>query len=336
MKFIKGLLVSITALIVVYVIICFFAPKKLSVEKSIEITASKSQVMEQIANFKNWEKWSPWVEKDSTIKNTFTGEDGTAGSSMSWTSMESGDGNMKITEATEDQMNYDLNFTKPWVSSSKGNFNLSENDGVTTVTWSNNMDFSFIQRGMMLFMGIDKVIGESFERGLKNISNLGYKVESKPIKISEIEYMGNTFLGIRNKTTIKEAMTQEFYATNYGKIAGLFVQNKWKIPAKRVAVFYDWNEVDSTCEVFPAFVVSPETETAAEGFEVVTLEKSKAVVAEYYGDYTGAYQAHIELGEYFKENNLKSGLVIEEYVNDPKEVPVEELLTKIYYLIITE
>jgi len=88
--------------------------------------------------------------------------------------------------------------------------------------------------------------------------------------------------------------------------------------------------------VFPAFVVSPETETAAEGFEVVTLEKSKAVVAEYYGDYTGAYQAHIELGEYFKENNLKSGLVIEEYVNDPKEVPVEELLTKIYYLIITE
>ncbi|MDA9261815.1 GyrI-like domain-containing protein, partial [Flavobacteriales bacterium] len=232
-----------------------------------------------------------------------------------------------------------LAFTEPWESSSEDTFVLTESEGKTSVSWSDHMKIPFIIRPMMMFMGMntdkmDEMMGPDFEKGLSNIKKLA-ESNSTEMKISQVEMPATNYLGIRHKTTFSEVMTSEFFGTNYGQLMGFIGKEKIQMSGSPAAIYYSWNETDSTTEVLPCIPVSNTETIIPEGMEIVSLPLSKAVKAAYYGPYNGASSAHIKLGAYCKENNIVTGTVIEEYANDPTAVASEsEILTNIYYLII--
>lgn len=340
MKFIKGLLITVLALILIYVILALFAPSSTHVERSMEMNAPAEAVWSKISEFKNWENWSPWKEKDPSIVNTYTGNDGEVGSKMSWTSDSSGVGYMEIKETVaNEKLVAKLAFTEPWESSSEDTFILTEADGKTTVSWSDHMEIPFMARPMMMFMGMntekmDEMMGPDFEKGLANIKKLAEESNSmpQPTVISESEMTETTYLGIRHKTAMSEVMKQEFFATNYGKLMGALGEKGIEPSGMPVAIYYSWNEEDSTVEVVPAIPVTSTEELDLEGMEIVTLPAGTAVKAAYYGPYEGAMSAHMKIGEYCKTNAIETGIVMEEYANDPTTVESpNEYLTNIYY-----
>ncbi|MDA9775800.1 SRPBCC family protein [Flavobacteriales bacterium] len=339
MKFLKGLLITLIALFAVYVLLSFFLPSNTHVERNVEINAPAGTVWSKISVFKNWEAWSPWIENDSSINNVYTGTDGDLGSKMSWTSDSSGVGFMEILESVpNEKLVAILAFTEPWESSSEDTFILTEKDGKTTVSWSDHMEINFWARPIMFAMGMntdkmDEMMGPDFEKGLANIKKLSEGV-SKPLKIIEAELPESIYLGIRHKTTISEVMKSDFYATNFGKIMGALAGNENKITGPPVAIYYSFNEEDSTIEIVPAFPVS-DASLSFDGMEVITMPKGKVVKAAFYGPYNESASVHYALDDYTKEKGLKTGLVVEEYANDPTTVSSpDEILTNIYYYIV--
>lgn len=339
MKFLKGLFIVIISIIIIYVILGLLGPKDYSVTRSKEINAPASVVYEQISNFKNWEKWSPWIEKDPSVVNTYTGELGQVGSVMSWVGDEelSGTGNMKITSATiNKEVQYHLSFIVPFEMQSKGGMTLVEKDGKTTVTWFDKGDIGFMMRPMMLFMDLDAQIGPDFEKGLNNIDSVSQELSmtKKEIVITETLFPANNYVAIRHNTTFEEVMSTKFYEDNFKKLGQYVGEAKAVLSGAPSSICYSWNEEDSTTEIALAFPLQEVTSVNKPGFELIALKEQTAILAKYYGPYEGVGEAHVKIEAYVKEKGLKTGLVIEEYANDPTSVASpDEILTNVYYLI---
>lgn len=60
--------------------------KDYAVERSIVIDAPADVVWQQVNYFENWQHWSPWYAKDSTMEWMLSGTDGEIESGYSWTS----------------------------------------------------------------------------------------------------------------------------------------------------------------------------------------------------------------------------------------------------------
>ncbi len=338
MKVLKGLLITLVVLVALFFILNLVGPKNYKVERTQTINAPVAVVYEQVVKFNNWDSWSPWKEKDPSATYTLSGEDGTVGTRYAWSGdpETTGEGSMTINEVTtNEKFAYDLAFTAPWEMSSKGHFSFSENEGRTTVKWIDEGDIPFMQRGMMLFMDLDGMMGPDFERGLEKIDSLSVILAnnaSSSVEVIETDFPGGMYVGVRNNTTTEEAMTAEFYDSNFGKIGAFLGENQIEMVGAPVSLTYVWDMENNIAEVVPAFPVATQVDVA-EGLEFIEIKSNKAVMVKHYGPYTSVGSSHEAIGKYLAEKNLDHSVVIEVYANDPSEVAPEEVLTEIYYLL---
>ena len=338
MKFIKGLLITLLALFAIWVILALFSSKGYDVTREIKTEASPEQIWNQISEFEKWQSWSPWKAKDPSMESEYQGTPGTIGSKTSWVGDPelSGTGNMTINEVVpNNKLGYDLQFGD--ISSSKGFIEINKVEDSSKITWNDKGDLPFLMRPMALFGMFEKMMGPDFEAGLAKIKELAESDNSstpKEIVISQVDMTETKYLGVRHKTTISELMKAEFFGTNFGNIMGAMDKENIQMAGYPSCIYYDWNEVDSTAEALPCIPFASSITKIPEGMEVVTAPTCKALKAAYYGPYNGAAVAHMKLDEYCKANAIKTGLVIEEYANDPTEVAESDILTNIYYLIL--
>lgn len=163
-------------LIVLYLISAFFAKSSYKVERSSSINAPQKLVYNQVGILRNWENWSPWMEKDPTVKNTYEGVHGMKGSIMKWVGDKdlSGTGQIEIISVDDpNAMHYQLTFKVPFDMKSNGSFVVtSERPDKCKVTWTDSGTIPFVMRPMMMFMDMDKEIGPDFERGLIKIDSV--------------------------------------------------------------------------------------------------------------------------------------------------------------------
>lgn len=187
MQFLIKLLKILTVLIGIYIIAAFFGSSNYRVERKSTINAPQKLVFTQVSVLRNWENWSPWAEKDPSIKNTYEGQDGEVGSLLKWTGNEdiSGTGQLAISAMdAPTKLNYDLSFIEPFEMSSKGGFELTANsESTTTVSWHDEGDIPFLMRPMMFFMDMDKHMGADFERGLYKIDSVCAGIYQEMLKV---------------------------------------------------------------------------------------------------------------------------------------------------------
>ncbi|NJN46484.1 MAG: SRPBCC family protein [Candidatus Competibacteraceae bacterium] len=136
---------------------------------------------------RNWDNWSPWIERDPSIQNTYEGPDGEVGSLVKWIGDEelSGSGQLKIASMdAPNSLTYELSFLVPYEMNSTGGFNLStDSESSTTLNWMAEGKIPFLMRPMMLFMDMDKHMGADFERGLFRIDSVCTGIYQEMIKI---------------------------------------------------------------------------------------------------------------------------------------------------------
>jgi hypothetical protein len=97
MRIVKLAVLILLALVVVVVGIGAILPKDFAVERSIEINASPEAVFDEVNSLRKWDAWSPWIARDPSIQNTYSGPESGVGATVIWTSEESGDGKQTIT-----------------------------------------------------------------------------------------------------------------------------------------------------------------------------------------------------------------------------------------------
>lgn len=149
-----------------------FQESHYKIERSIAIAAPDSVVFPHINRLRNWERWSPWMQNDPTIKNVYAGADAGKTCQMRWTSEESGTGKLVINDSElPKRVSYNLTFEE-FNSTSTGNFILTANGNQTQVSWSMEGESTFTEKIFRLLFSLNDAIGSDFERGLNNMKRV--------------------------------------------------------------------------------------------------------------------------------------------------------------------
>ncbi len=109
---------------------------------------------------------------DPFAKKTYKGMDGTVGFISEWDSdsPKVGKGEQEITKLTDSELDMNLRFIKPF----KGFANASMiaeavDSNQTKVTWAFKSKMVYPMNAMLLFMNMDKIVGNDLSAGLANL-----------------------------------------------------------------------------------------------------------------------------------------------------------------------
>ncbi len=145
------------------------------VERTETIEASAEEIFSKVGNLEGWDDWSPWAEMDPDMNKTYSGEQGTVGSSYHWTgNRKVGEGKMTLTGVEENErVEIDLEFLKPFKSQNITEIVLSPEGDATAVTWRMSGEKTFMVKVMGIFgRNMDKMVGPDFEKGLSKLKRL--------------------------------------------------------------------------------------------------------------------------------------------------------------------
>ena len=149
-----------------------FLPSKRHLERSITINAPASVVFGEVNNFRNWQKWSPWLDLDPEATVKYEGPEEGVGSAMIWASdhPEIGKGSQKIILSDPnrhiicrlDFADWEGKVTAGWKFEA-----LTAHK--TRVTWTNDSD----SKGKIFYKYINVMIysklGKTYVRGLQSL-----------------------------------------------------------------------------------------------------------------------------------------------------------------------
>jgi Polyketide cyclase / dehydrase and lipid transport len=168
------ILIIVAVVIAIFLGIVALRPSEFHIERSIAISASSTDIFEQVNSLKKGLVWSPWVDLDHEAKYVFEGPDEGVGATNAWVGNKAaGEGRQTIIESRPGELvRIRLEFKKPFESTCMSAFVLKTQGNQTMVTWSIDGKNNFVARAFCLFMNMDKSIGGEFEKGLGRLKTL--------------------------------------------------------------------------------------------------------------------------------------------------------------------
>ena len=167
-------LVAIVLIITIFCLVVAMQPAHYTVERSATINAPAPVVFAQVNDFHKWEAWSPWEKIDPNIKKEFSGAAAGTGAVYSWAgNNDVGEGRMTITDSRPgDLIKIKLEFVKPFTATNATDFIFTPQGNQTAVKWTMEGDNNFIGKAFGLFMSMDKMVGNDFEKGLAQMKSV--------------------------------------------------------------------------------------------------------------------------------------------------------------------
>ena len=166
--FILKLILAAILLILVY---AWFKPKTFRFERSTVINVAPEKVYKHVADFHNWQAWSPWEGLDPQLKRTYAGPSEGVRAAYSWEGNNKvGAGRMELTSADpKTGLSLNLDFFRPFKASNITDIAFTPERGGTRVNWAMHGPHPFVMRLMSIFVSMDKMVGKDFEKGLAQL-----------------------------------------------------------------------------------------------------------------------------------------------------------------------
>ncbi|TYA69819.1 SRPBCC family protein [Seonamhaeicola marinus] len=301
---------------------------KTFVSRSIVINTPKEKIKDLVSDLHNWRPWSPWLvcEPEAVVN---VQEDGKF---YTWEGKRVGSGELKVVSESENLINYDLTFLKPWKSHAKVEFKFSEVDGGIKTEWTMHSSLPFFMFWMKKQM--EAWIGMDYERGLKMLKEYVEtgKINSKLEFVGQHDFEGCDFIGIKRTTLFKdigEAMESdftalgEFIATNNIEPSGLLFSQYHKFDLVSGKVIYT-----------AGIPVSSIPANLGAKFISGNLPKTKLNTVRHHGpyDHLGNAWSTAQMMMRNKEfKPVKKYHPLEFYHNDPAETSPEDLITDVSF-----
>ncbi len=167
------ILIALVAIAVVLVVVAT-RPSEFRVARTARIAAPAPVVFAQVNDFHKWEAWSPWAKLDPAMKQAYEGAPAGTGAVYTWAgNKEVGEGRMTLTESRPSELiKIELEFFKPFATTSTAEFTFKPEGDHTLVTWSMTGQNNFIAKAVHLFMDMDTMVGGQFENGLARMKSV--------------------------------------------------------------------------------------------------------------------------------------------------------------------
>jgi effector-binding domain-containing protein/ribosome-associated toxin RatA of RatAB toxin-antitoxin module len=330
MKFIKGLLYFIVALVAVLLLVSFFLPGKTHVERSLQMNNVKPEsVYALLNNMKTYDQWMPWNKRDPQMKKSWGDKTEGVGAYYSWESKvkDVGSGNMTITESVPNKsVKTDLDFLEN--GKAKGGWEIKEKDGGSEVKWFMDSEASggFFGKAMQkyFFLFMDKMLGPDFVQGLESLKKEAEANPAMPTGMPEPKME----IEEKNTATMNLLYIKET-AANMGEIGPKLGAAYAEISAfyKTIGIketgmpmaFYTGNSFPMQFDAaIPVNKLPPATDGRINTRQML---ESHAVVVHYFGPYELLPKAYAKIAEWMKANNKEpNGAPYEVYIGDPEKI----------------
>jgi len=177
----KKALYVLIAVVAVFLVVAAFLPATYSVERSIVIAKPPAVVFQQVSDFKQWLKWSPWPEMEPTAKHTISGPVGAVGMSWTWEGKEQiGVGSLTIHRIEKDRsLHSKLVIQEPMASEADDYMTLEPTENGTKLTWANKGSLPY-PIGRYFGLGIEGMLGPQYEKGLEKLKKACESIEEPP------------------------------------------------------------------------------------------------------------------------------------------------------------
>ena len=176
MNLILSILLGILGLIVLLLILAVFLKKEYTVVREISISKPKLIVFDYLKQLKNQNNFSKWAMMDPNMKKEYKGTDGTVGFVSSWESEQKnvGKGEQEIKKIIEgERIDFEIRFIKPFAGVAKAYMTTQTfTEKETEVNWGFDSKLNYPMNLMLLFMNMEKMIGNDLDTGLSNLKKL--------------------------------------------------------------------------------------------------------------------------------------------------------------------
>lgn len=303
-----------------------------SVKKSTFIEAPIEKVFSLVSDFYQWREWSPWVCQEPECPITFSGKKAEVGHSQAWDGKRIGRGKMAITAIDNNhQIDYDLNFIKPWKSFAKVSFEFEESGNGTTVTWSMDSTlplFMFFMKKLMIGF-----IGGDYERGLSMLKELIEKgsVPSKSEVKGSVDREAFHYVGIQRECPIPEMGT--LMAKDFEELGKKIEAGEMDKPDFSLSFYNKYDMAKGICNYTSGFAYKNSPNKKPEGLTTGEVEEHPALQTDHTGPYRylgNAWSTAISYQRSEKKKLRKGIPMYEVYRTMPGEVDEKDMHTEIY------
>ncbi len=168
-------LVIVAAVVVLLLIIALFTSKEYQVTRDIVIGQPSRKVFDFIKYLRNQDNFSKWATMDPDMKKEYRGTDGTPGFVSAWESEKKNvdKGEQEIIKITDgERIDFSIHFIKPIDGLATAYMTTTgESENQTRVTWSLKAGMKYPMNLMLLFMNMEKMIGDDLQIGLNNLKS---------------------------------------------------------------------------------------------------------------------------------------------------------------------
>lgn len=178
----KKILVGVLTLLVVLVIIVAMQPATYRVERSAELQTPPASAFMLVSDFRNFDMWSPWNELDPNMKKTYSDPSYGVGASYAWDGNDQvGRGKMTVTKfVSSSTYETRLEFMAPTASTARSGFDIVGAGAGSKVTWWVEGEKNFMAKAFGLVMNMDKMIGDTYVKGLANLAGMAPGFMAQP------------------------------------------------------------------------------------------------------------------------------------------------------------
>ena len=320
-------------------IISLILPDKQRIERTIEINAPVTIIYQHLKKLENVEDWAIWQTRDSLVKTTISGTDGTPGSSMKWSGNPSisGTGEIAIASLRENEkITHNIVFVSPKKGNAESEFMFTEKNGRTVLHWEFDMATPRPKNIFNLFSSLDKTMGPDFEQGLRSIKAVIEKSNSVAAKtasydVKQMNFASTTFATIRQK--IRQADIGSFYSVHLPEIYTATLKEKIT-PGMPAGLIYSWETLNQETDYAVGVVVPENSQLTGPLVQAIEIPASKAIYADYFGAYDNLKDAYNSLEQYLAANKLKRKLpIIEFYLTKPASTDTGNWHTQVIFLV---
>ncbi len=170
---IAGITLAVIALLVLIGIVVL--PSTTTMERSVLIERSSSEIYPHLVSFRTFNEWSPWYKMEPNAAYSYSGPESGVGAKMAWVGQDVGSGSQEIVEVKENEwVRYELMF-EGFDDPAEAKMLLEPQESGTRLTWT----FKSEMNGIYKFFGLmmDKMLGPQYEAGLNDLKVM---VESAP------------------------------------------------------------------------------------------------------------------------------------------------------------
>jgi hypothetical protein len=170
------ILIVILIIISIPLVLAIFTKKEYHIEKMVTINRPKKAVFDYIRMLKNQDNFSVWAMMDPQMKKHFYGTDGNPGFISGWESANKkvGKGEQEIRKVTDgERIDYEIRFIEPFAGIAQASMQTdSVSQDETRVTWQFDSRINYPMNLMLLFMNMDKMVGNDLAKGLVNLKQV--------------------------------------------------------------------------------------------------------------------------------------------------------------------